>query len=67
MALLGEGVTPFTTFEELTSRLTGALPVVAVLGPSCTTPETLGMSQGFVLPVRATRQQSAESVPVIVQ
>lgn len=43
MALLGEGVTPFTTLEELTSRLTGAMPVVAVLGPSCTTPETLGM------------------------
>lgn len=43
MALLGDGVTPFTTLEELTSRLTGAMPVVAVLGPSCTTPETLGM------------------------
>ncbi len=43
MALLGEGVTPFTTLEELTSRLTGAMPVVAVLGPSCTTPETLSM------------------------
>ena len=43
MALLGEGVTPFTTLEELTSRLTGAMPVVAVLGPSCTNPETLGM------------------------
>jgi len=43
MALLGDGVTPFTTFEELTSRLTGAMPVVAVLGPSCTAPETLGM------------------------
>jgi pilus assembly protein CpaE len=43
MALLGDGVTPFTTLEELTSRLTGAMPVVAVLGPSCTTAETLSM------------------------
>ncbi len=43
MSLLGDGVTPFTTLEELTSRLTGAMPVVAVLGPSCTNPETLGM------------------------
>ncbi|MCP4436901.1 MAG: P-loop NTPase [Actinomycetia bacterium] len=43
MALLGDGVTPFTTLEELTSRLTGAMPVVAVLGPSCTSPETLSM------------------------
>lgn len=42
-ALLGEGVTPFTTLEELTSRLTGAVPVVAVLGPSCTSTETLTM------------------------
>lgn len=43
ISLLGEGVTPFNTLEELTSRLTGAMPVVAVLGPSCTGGETLGM------------------------
>lgn len=43
ISLLGDGVTPFNTLEELTSRLTGAMPVVAVLGPSCTGPETLPM------------------------
>jgi len=32
---LGEGVAPFGSVEELASRLTGAVPVVAVLGPSC--------------------------------
>lgn len=42
-ALLGGAVTPFNTLEELTSRLTGAMPVVAVLGPSCTSPETLAL------------------------
>ncbi len=36
-------MTPFNTLEELTSRLTGAMPVVAVLGPSCTGPDTLPM------------------------
>lgn len=41
VALLGDGVTPFNTLEELTSRLTGAMPVVAVLGPSCTAADTL--------------------------
>jgi len=35
MGLLGDGVTPFGTVEELAGRLTGAVPVVAVLGPSC--------------------------------
>jgi pilus assembly protein CpaE len=43
ISLLGDGVTPFNTLEELTSRLTGAMPVVAVLGPSCTGPDTLPM------------------------
>ncbi len=41
VSLLGDGVTPFNTLEELTSRLTGAMPVVAVLGPSCTSSDTL--------------------------
>lgn len=43
LSVLGDGVTPFSTLEELTSRLTGAMPVVAVLGPSCTSAETLDM------------------------
>lgn len=43
ISLLGDGVTPFNTLEELTSRLTGAMPVVAVLGPSCTGTDTLPM------------------------
>ena len=34
-AVLGEGVAPFATIDEMASRLTGAVPVVAVLGPSC--------------------------------
>ncbi len=43
ISLLGDGVTPFNTLEELTSRLTGAMPVVSVLGPSCSGPDTLAM------------------------
>jgi pilus assembly protein CpaE len=45
MALLGDGVTPFTTVEELASRLTGAVPVVAVLGPSCSGQDTLAIAE----------------------
>lgn len=44
MGLLGDGVTPFSTVEELSSRLTGAVPVVAVLGPSCSDEQTLLVS-----------------------
>jgi pilus assembly protein CpaE len=45
MALLGDGVTPFSSLEELAARLTGAVPVVAVLGPSCSGDETLALSE----------------------
>jgi pilus assembly protein CpaE len=45
MALLGDGVTPFSSLEELAARLTGAVPVVAVLGPSCSGEETLALSE----------------------
>ena len=45
MALLGDGVTPFTSLEELSARLTGAVPVVAVLGPSCSGEESLALSE----------------------
>ena len=39
-SLLGEGVSTFATLEELAARLTGT-PVVAVLGPSSSTPDSL--------------------------
>jgi hypothetical protein len=45
MALLGDGVTPFTSLEELSARLTGAVPVVAVLGPSCSGEDSLALSE----------------------
>ncbi len=45
MGLLGDGVTPFSTVEELAARLTGAVPVVAVLGPSCSDDQTLLVSE----------------------
>lgn len=45
MGLLGEGVTPFETVEELSSRLTGAVPVVAVLGPSCAGEDSLAVAE----------------------
>ena len=42
---LGHGVTPFATIEELTARLTGTVPVVVVLGPSCATEDALAISE----------------------
>jgi pilus assembly protein CpaE len=45
MALLGDGITPFSSLEELAARLTGAVPVVAVLGPSCSGEESLALSE----------------------
>ncbi|MFZ4519775.1 MAG: AAA family ATPase [Microthrixaceae bacterium] len=45
MGLLGDGVTPFESVEELSSRLTGAVPVVAVLGPSCTGEDALAVAE----------------------
>lgn len=45
MGLLGDGVTPFGSVEELATRLTGAVPVVAVLGPSCSDESTLHASE----------------------
>jgi pilus assembly protein CpaE len=69
MALLGEGVTPFTTLEELTSRLTGAMPVVAVLGPSCTGSETLSMIERvhYQYPFLATVLVVSELSTVLLQ
>jgi pilus assembly protein CpaE len=45
VALLGDGVTPFATIEELTARLTGTVPVVLVLGPSCANEDVLAIAE----------------------
>lgn len=45
VSLLGEGVSPFATIEELTARLTGTVPVVVVLGPSCANTDTLAIAE----------------------
>ena len=45
VALLGEGVTPFANIEELTARLTGTVPVVVVLGPSCANEDVLAIAE----------------------
>jgi pilus assembly protein CpaE len=44
VGLLGEGVTPFATIEELTARLTGTVPVIVVLGPSCANDDVLAIA-----------------------
>jgi pilus assembly protein CpaE len=45
---LGEGVTPFASIEELAGRLTGSVPVVVVLGPSCATTSELGIAERLI-------------------
>lgn len=45
VGLLGEGVTPFANIEELTARLTGTVPVVVVLGPSCANEDVLAITE----------------------
>lgn len=45
VALLGDGVTPFANIEELTARLTGTVPVVVVLGPSCANEDVLAIAE----------------------
>lgn len=47
-ALLGDTVTPFATIEELTARLTGTVPVVVVLGPSCANEDVLAIAERIV-------------------
>ncbi len=44
IGLLGEGATPFATIEELTARLTGTVPVVVILGPSCANEDSLAIA-----------------------
>ncbi|MFZ4668324.1 MAG: AAA family ATPase [Microthrixaceae bacterium] len=47
-AILGEGVAPFATIDEMADRLTGAVPVVAVLGPSCANEPTIDRTGSVV-------------------
>jgi pilus assembly protein CpaE len=56
VSLLSDGVTPFASIEELTARLTGTVPVVVVLGPSCATEDTLAIAERVMLqyPMLAT-------------
>ena len=56
VSLLSDGVTPFATIEELTARLTGTVPVVVVLGPSCATEDTLAIAERVMVqyPMLAT-------------
>ncbi|MEX0768414.1 MAG: P-loop NTPase [Microthrixaceae bacterium] len=45
VGLLSAGVTPFNSLEELCARLTGTVPVVVVLGPSCANEVTLEIAE----------------------
>jgi pilus assembly protein CpaE len=45
---LGDGVTPFSSIEELAGRLTGSVPVVVILGPSCATTSELGIAERLI-------------------
>jgi len=45
---LGEGVTPFSSIEELAGRLSGGVPVVVVLGPSCAGNADLGIAERLI-------------------
>jgi len=56
VSLLSDGVTPFSSIEELTARLTGTVPVVVVLGPSCATEDTLAIAERVMVqyPMLAT-------------
>ena len=48
LARLGGSGTPFGSVEELASRLTGSVPVVVVLGPSCGTPASLALVEHLI-------------------
>ena len=45
---LGDGGTPFGSIEELAGRLTGSVPVVVILGPSCASPSDLAMCERLI-------------------
>ena len=48
MMQLGDGGTPFGSIEELAARLTGSVPVVVILGPSCANPGDLALAERLV-------------------
>ena len=48
VALLGDSVSSFATIEELTARLTGTVPVVVVLGPSCANADVFSIAERVV-------------------
>lgn len=48
LRLLGNGGTPFNSIEELAGRLTGSVPVVVILGPSCATTTELGIAERLI-------------------
>jgi pilus assembly protein CpaE len=48
VGLLGDTVTSFATIEELIARLTGTVPVVVVLGPSCANADVLPIAERIV-------------------
>lgn len=45
---LGEGPTAFSSIEELAGRLTSAVPVVVILGPSCASSSELGIAERLI-------------------
>src|SRR5688572_24861905 len=45
--LVGDGASEFSTLDELAPRL-GGTPVVAILGPSCSTDGTLSSADRFL-------------------
>jgi pilus assembly protein CpaE len=47
--VLGNGATPFSSVAELASRLTGAVPVVVVLGPSCDNPTDMATIERLIV------------------
>src|SRR4051794_11385544 len=48
LSMLGDGVTPFSTIEDLAARLTGTVPVVVVLGPSCANETVLASAEAMM-------------------
>jgi pilus assembly protein CpaE len=44
----GEGPTAFNSIEELAGRLSGSVPVVVILGPSCGTTAELGIAERLI-------------------
>jgi pilus assembly protein CpaE len=45
---VGSGATPFNSLAELAGRLSGSVPVIVVMGPSCATDADLGIAERLV-------------------